>query len=57
MISSLFPVFLQPDDGECVPEAHVVMQMTVDDFITLIHGFIQVGAAAAAAACHSLTTT
>ncbi|XP_037609830.1 crossover junction endonuclease EME1 isoform X2 [Sebastes umbrosus] len=31
----------QPDDGVCVPEAHVVMQMTVDDFITLIHGYIQ----------------
>ncbi|XP_049419713.1 crossover junction endonuclease EME1 [Epinephelus fuscoguttatus] len=31
----------QPDDGQCVPEAHVVMHMTVDDFITLIHGYIQ----------------
>ncbi|XP_018543909.1 crossover junction endonuclease EME1 [Lates calcarifer] len=31
----------QPDDGVCVPEAHVVMQMTVDDFITLIHSYIQ----------------
>ncbi|XP_041830449.1 crossover junction endonuclease EME1 isoform X2 [Melanotaenia boesemani] len=25
----------------CVPEAHVVLQMTVDDFITLIHNYIQ----------------
>lgn len=47
LISSLFPVCLQPDDGQCVPEAHVVMHMTVDDFITLIHGYIQVGEAAA----------
>ncbi|KAK9530811.1 hypothetical protein VZT92_012292 [Zoarces viviparus] len=34
----------QPDDdggGVCVPEAHVVMQMTVDDFVTLIHGYVQ----------------
>ncbi|XP_047464357.1 crossover junction endonuclease EME1 [Mugil cephalus] len=31
----------QPDEGGCVPEAHVVMQMTVDDFITLIHSYIQ----------------
>ncbi|XP_059180833.1 crossover junction endonuclease EME1 [Centropristis striata] len=32
----------QPDDAAaCEPEAHVVMQMTVDDFITLIHGHIQ----------------
>ncbi|XP_044034937.1 crossover junction endonuclease EME1 isoform X3 [Siniperca chuatsi] len=31
----------QPDDGVCVPEAHVVMQMTVDDVITLIHSYIQ----------------
>uniref|UniRef100_A0A8C3AYS9 Essential meiotic structure-specific endonuclease 1 n=1 Tax=Cyclopterus lumpus TaxID=8103 RepID=A0A8C3AYS9_CYCLU len=30
-----------PDDsgGACVPEAHVVIQLTVDDFITLIHGY------------------
>ncbi|XP_077959121.1 uncharacterized protein eme1 isoform X3 [Gasterosteus aculeatus] len=25
----------------CVPEAHVVMQITVDDFITLVHGYVQ----------------
>ncbi|XP_068439773.1 crossover junction endonuclease EME1 [Clinocottus analis] len=31
----------QPDGGACVPEAHVVMQTTVDDFITLIHGYVQ----------------
>ncbi|XP_041819037.1 crossover junction endonuclease EME1 [Chelmon rostratus] len=31
----------QPDDGVCVPEAHVVMQMTVDDIITLIHSHVQ----------------
>lgn len=38
----------QPEDGVCVPEAHVVMQMTADDIITLIHSYIQVGGAAAA---------
>uniref|UniRef100_A0A3Q3ST16 Essential meiotic structure-specific endonuclease 1 n=1 Tax=Mastacembelus armatus TaxID=205130 RepID=A0A3Q3ST16_9TELE len=32
---------LYPYDGVCVPEAHVVMQMTVDDFITLTHSYIQ----------------
>ncbi|XP_071779019.1 structure-specific endonuclease subunit EME1 [Centroberyx gerrardi] len=32
---------VQPDDAVCVPEAHVVMQMTVDDFITLIHSYTQ----------------
>lgn len=37
------PSVFQPDDGACVPEAHIVMQMTVDDFITLIHSYIQVG--------------
>uniref|UniRef100_A0A3Q1FAR1 Essential meiotic structure-specific endonuclease 1 n=1 Tax=Acanthochromis polyacanthus TaxID=80966 RepID=A0A3Q1FAR1_9TELE len=31
----------QPGDAVCVPEAHVVMQMTVDDFITLIHSYVQ----------------
>ncbi|KAK5851449.1 hypothetical protein PBY51_002243 [Eleginops maclovinus] len=31
----------QPEDEECVPEAHVVMQMTVDDFIYLTHSYIQ----------------
>ncbi|XP_067432098.1 crossover junction endonuclease EME1 [Thunnus thynnus] len=31
----------QPDDGACVPEAHVVMQMTADDFIALIHSYTQ----------------
>ncbi|XP_062298941.1 crossover junction endonuclease EME1 [Scomber scombrus] len=31
----------QPDDGACVPEAHVVIQMTADDFIALIHSYIQ----------------
>ncbi|XP_078135795.1 structure-specific endonuclease subunit EME1 isoform X2 [Sander vitreus] len=31
----------QPEDAVCVPEAQVVLQMTVDDFITLIHGLIQ----------------
>lgn len=41
---------LQPGGGggggaaACVPEAHVVMQITVDDFITLVHGYVQVGA-------------
>lgn len=29
-------------DGSCVPEANVVMHMTVEDFITLIHNYIQV---------------
>lgn len=32
----------QPAEGASVPEAHVVMQMMVDDFITLIHSYIQV---------------
>ncbi|KAG7239782.1 hypothetical protein INR49_028369 [Caranx melampygus] len=32
---------LHTGDAVCVPEAHVVMQMTVDDFITLIHSYIQ----------------
>ncbi|KAK5876333.1 hypothetical protein CesoFtcFv8_025699 [Champsocephalus esox] len=31
----------QPEDAECVREALVVMQMTVDDFITLTHSYIQ----------------
>ncbi|XP_070783706.1 crossover junction endonuclease EME1 [Enoplosus armatus] len=31
----------QPDDAVCVPEAHVVMQMTVDDVVTLIHNHVQ----------------
>ncbi|XP_030257088.1 crossover junction endonuclease EME1 isoform X1 [Sparus aurata] len=31
----------QPDDAVCLPEAQVVMQMTVDDIITLIHNYIQ----------------
>ncbi|XP_032397897.1 crossover junction endonuclease EME1 [Etheostoma spectabile] len=31
----------QPEEAVCVPEAQVVMQMTVDDFITLIHGHVQ----------------
>ncbi|KAM9425899.1 crossover junction endonuclease EME1 [Pholidichthys leucotaenia] len=31
----------QPDEGVCVPEADVVMQMTVEDFVTLIHSYIQ----------------
>ncbi|XP_026171388.1 crossover junction endonuclease EME1 isoform X2 [Mastacembelus armatus] len=34
-------LYAQPYDGVCVPEAHVVMQMTVDDFITLTHSYIQ----------------
>ncbi|XP_037546752.1 crossover junction endonuclease EME1 [Nematolebias whitei] len=28
-------------EGVCVPKAHVVMQMTVDNFITLVHNYIQ----------------
>ncbi|CAN9508862.1 unnamed protein product [Ophioblennius macclurei] len=31
----------QTGEAECVPEAQVVMQMTVEDFITLIHGNVQ----------------
>ncbi|XP_060884181.1 crossover junction endonuclease EME1 [Labrus mixtus] len=31
----------QTEYGVCKPEAHVVMQMTVDDFIALIHSYIQ----------------
>ncbi|KAI4799479.1 hypothetical protein KUCAC02_016901 [Chaenocephalus aceratus] len=30
-----------PEDAECVREALVVMQVTVDDFITLTHSYIQ----------------
>lgn len=37
----------QPDDGVFAPEAHVVMQMTVDDIVTLIYSYVQVGVAAA----------
>lgn len=36
----------QSGDGVCVPEASVVMHMTVEDFITLIHNYIQVCAQA-----------
>uniref|UniRef100_A0A3Q3VRC7 ERCC4 domain-containing protein n=1 Tax=Mola mola TaxID=94237 RepID=A0A3Q3VRC7_MOLML len=32
-----------PDDGVFAPEAHVVMQMTVDDIVTLIYSYVQVG--------------
>ncbi|KAM8876804.1 crossover junction endonuclease EME1 isoform 1-T2 [Synchiropus picturatus] len=28
-------------DSVCLPEAHVVMHMTVEDFITLIHSYVQ----------------
>ncbi|XP_010791160.1 crossover junction endonuclease EME1, partial [Notothenia coriiceps] len=31
----------QPEDAECVREALIVMQMTVEDFITLTHSYIQ----------------
>uniref|UniRef100_A0A672GEG9 Essential meiotic structure-specific endonuclease 1 n=1 Tax=Salarias fasciatus TaxID=181472 RepID=A0A672GEG9_SALFA len=31
----------QTGEAACVPEAQVVMQMTVEDFITLIHGHVQ----------------
>ncbi|KAI3365376.1 hypothetical protein L3Q82_010461 [Scortum barcoo] len=34
-------VAVDPGDGVSQPEAHVVMQMTVDDFITLIHGYVE----------------
>lgn len=49
----------QPDDGVCEPEACVVMQMTVDDFSSLIHSYIQVGAATSAAALpyHTVSTS
>ncbi|XP_029934394.1 crossover junction endonuclease EME1 isoform X2 [Myripristis murdjan] len=32
---------VQQDDVACVPEAHVVMHMTVDNFIALIHSYTQ----------------
>lgn len=35
----------QSDDAACTPEPHVVMQMTVDDMVSLIHNHIQVGTA------------
>lgn len=31
----------QADEGASVPEAYVVIQMTVEDFITLIHNYVQ----------------
>ncbi|XP_029383928.1 crossover junction endonuclease EME1 [Echeneis naucrates] len=31
----------QGGDGPCAPEPQVVMQMTVDDFTTLIHSYVQ----------------
>uniref|UniRef100_A0A3Q2QF96 Essential meiotic structure-specific endonuclease 1 n=1 Tax=Fundulus heteroclitus TaxID=8078 RepID=A0A3Q2QF96_FUNHE len=31
----------QPNEAACAPEPHVVMQMTVEDFITLVHNYIQ----------------
>ncbi|XP_008300514.1 crossover junction endonuclease EME1 [Stegastes partitus] len=31
----------QPGEAECVPEAHVVIQMTADDFVSLIHSYVQ----------------
>ncbi|XP_076008231.1 structure-specific endonuclease subunit EME1 isoform X2 [Genypterus blacodes] len=33
--------YTQPDVGVCVQEALVVIQMTVEDFITLIHSYVQ----------------
>lgn len=37
----IFAMF-QGDEGASVPEANVVIQMTVEDFITLIHNYVQV---------------
>ncbi|XP_035998236.1 crossover junction endonuclease EME1 isoform X2 [Fundulus heteroclitus] len=31
----------QPNEAACAPEPHVVMQMTVEDFITLVHNYVQ----------------
>lgn len=38
---TIFAMF-QGDEGASVPEANVVIQMTVEDFITLIHNYVQV---------------
>ncbi|XP_071318527.1 crossover junction endonuclease EME1 isoform X2 [Trachinotus anak] len=46
----------QADDGVCVPEAHVVMQMTVDDVITLIHSYIQEERHGRSDSAHTLTS-
>jgi len=42
--SESFPsACVQPGGGGGgVPEAHVVMQVTVDDFVTLVQGYVQV---------------
>lgn len=34
---------LKSGDAACVPEANVVMHMTVEDFVTLTRNYIQVG--------------
>lgn len=39
------PFASQSDDVTCTSEPHVVMQMTVDDLVSLIHNYIQVGEA------------
>ncbi|KAL6094721.1 eme1 [Pungitius sinensis] len=46
----------QPGDGGGVPEAHVVMQITVDDFITLVHGYVQEGRRGRCDAAPTLTS-
>lgn len=38
---NVLPLF-QQNDAARAPEPHVVMQMTVEDFVTLIHNYIQV---------------
>ncbi|KAM9336320.1 crossover junction endonuclease EME1 [Symphorus nematophorus] len=46
----------QPDDAASVPEAHVVMQMTVEDIITLIHSYIQAERTGCSASGPTLTS-
>lgn len=46
----------QTGEAVCVPEAHVVMQMTVEDFILLIHGYIQEQSCGWSSDCPSLTS-
>lgn len=45
VLSHLSICVTQSDDVTCTSEPHVVMQMTVDDMVSLIHNYIQVGKA------------
>lgn len=43
VLSRLSICVTQSDDATCTSEPHVVMQMTVDDMVSLIYNYIQVG--------------